>query len=70
MKRKATSPESSTREKEAGVQPAKTPGYCSQGDSKKDDAGNLIWPAPEEQMRAARAFLQEWQVQVSSIVFL
>jgi hypothetical protein len=53
MKRKAESPELSARKSARGN------GYCSV-EPKRDSLGNQIWPAPEDQMIAARAFLKEW----------
>jgi hypothetical protein len=53
MKRKAESPEPSVRKS------AKGNGYCGV-EPKRDSLGNQIWPVPEDQMIAARAFLREW----------
>lgn len=30
--------------------------------SVKDEGGNIIWPAPESQIKNARKFIQEWSV--------
>lgn len=53
MKRKAPSPEPSTRKA------AKVDDYCNV-QPKKDLNGYQIWPAPKDQMAAARKFLREW----------
>lgn len=53
MKRKATSPKPTARKA------AKVDDYCSV-QTKKDSNGDPIWPAPDDQMHAARTFLKEW----------
>ena len=53
MKRKAESPEPAARKAVKGND------YCSV-QPKRDSLGNQIWPAPEDQIIAARAFLREW----------
>lgn len=55
MKRKAQSAEPIARKA------AKVDDYCN-AEMRRDTEGNSIWPAPDEQMIAARAFLQEWYV--------
>ncbi|KAH8791625.1 DHH family protein-like protein [Hyaloscypha finlandica] len=52
MKRKAESPEPAARKAARGND------YCSV-QPKRDSLGNQIWPAPEDQMIAARAFFRE-----------
>ncbi len=53
MKRKADS------NKETPVKRPKVEDYCSI-QSRRDSRGDIIWPAPKEQIRAARAFIKEW----------
>jgi hypothetical protein len=53
MKRKAESPEPAARKAARGND------YCSV-QPKRDSLGNQIWPAPEDQMIAAKAFFREW----------
>jgi hypothetical protein len=53
MKRRAESTELTARKAAKGNR------YCSV-EPKRDSLGNQIWPAPENQMIAARAFLREW----------
>ena len=55
MKRKAESTDSDPRKT------AQVADYCDV-DLKRDSNGTPIWPAPENQISAARAFLKEWFV--------
>lgn len=54
MKRKAESDMNSSTRKSI-----KVGDYCSV-ETKRDENGNIIWPAPQSQMKAAQSFLREW----------
>lgn len=61
MKRKATDVTESPRKV------AKTDDYCNVP-VKRDSDGNEIWPAPESQMSAARAFIRDWYLDSSFLL--
>jgi hypothetical protein len=37
----------------------KVPDYCD-AEPRRDDGGEIIWPAPEADIEQARAFITEW----------
>ena len=42
--------------------------YCNV-QPKRDGDGSQIWPAPEEQMTAARLFMREWYAMIDMVLF-
>ena len=61
MKRKAPASDSAPKAKRQ-KEPEKD--YCDV-ETRKDDDGSVIWPAAEEAIANARAFLKEWYEQTS-----
>jgi ATPase subunit of ABC transporter with duplicated ATPase domains len=71
MKRSATTARLKKEEKDPkrarSAEPtAKLPEY-HETPSRRDKDGEIIWPAPKDQMEAARNFIREWYVQVSTL---
>ena len=60
MKRKAPFSDSVPKAKRQ-KEPEKD--YCDV-ETVKDSDGSIVWPAPEEAMEKARAFLREWYIDV------
>ena len=59
LKSKTTSPKKSRSSKASPEPGDKLPEY-HETPSRRDKDGEIIWPAPNEQMQAAREFIREW----------
>ena len=59
LKTKTTSPKKSRSSKASPEPGEKLPEY-HETPSRRDKDGEIIWPAPNEQMQAAREFIREW----------